>query len=79
MQFHGLTDQEIPKQIQPNLVLSVETEELEIDAGLQNRVIQVYGGITFMAFSKDLMTSQGQGNYQYLDSSLIPNLFWENL
>ena len=75
MQFYGLTDQEIPKQIQPNLVLSVETEELEIDAGLQNRVIQVYGGITFMTFSKDLMTSQGQGNYQYLDSSLIPNLF----
>ena len=75
MQFYGLTDQEIPKQIQPNLVLSVETEELEIDAGLQDRVIQVYGGTVFMDFSKDLMTNQGYGNYQYLDSSLIPNLF----
>ena len=75
MQFYDLTDQEIPKQIQPNLVLSVETEELEIDAGLQDRVIQVYGGTVFMDFSKGLMTSQGYGNYQYLDSSLIPNLF----
>ena len=28
-----------------------------------------------MDFSKDLMATQGHGDYQYLDSSLIPNLF----
>ena len=52
MQFYGLTNREIPKEIQPDLVLSVETEELEIEAGLQDRVIQVYGGTVFMDFSQ---------------------------
>ena len=41
MQFYGVS---IPKQILPNLVLSAETEELKIGAGLQDRVAQVYGG-----------------------------------
>jgi glucuronokinase len=75
MQFYGLTDADIPKPIQPNLIRSVETEELEINAGLQDRVIQVYGGTVFMDFSKELMEKQGHGNYEYLDSSLMPPLF----
>ena len=75
MAFYGLTDADIPKPIQPNLILSVETEELEIAAGLQDRVIQVYGGTVFMDFSRDLMDTQGYGNYEYLDSSLMPPLF----
>ena len=75
MQFYELTDADIPKPIQPNLILNVETEELEINAGLQDRVIQVYEGTVFMDFSKDLMEKQGYGNYEYLDSSLMPPLF----
>ena len=75
MQFYELTDADIPKPIQANLILSVETEELEINAGLQDRVIQVYGGTVFMDFSKDLIDKQGYGNYEYLDSSSIPPVF----
>ena len=41
---------EIPNEILPNLVLSVETEELGIKAGLQDRVIQTYEGCVFMDF-----------------------------
>ena len=32
------------------LALEVETEELGIAAGLQDRIAQVYGGVTFMDF-----------------------------
>ena len=48
MAFYGV---EIPKEIQPSLALSVETGELGIAAGLQDRVIQVYEGAVFMNFS----------------------------
>jgi glucuronokinase len=50
-------------------------EELGITAGLQDRVIQVYGGTVFMDFSESLMSSRGYGEYSYLDSSLLPPLF----
>ena len=75
MQLYGITETDIPKPIQPNLILSVETKELEINAGLQDRVIQVYGGTVFMDFSKDLMDRQEHGNYEYLNSSVMPALF----
>ena len=54
-----------------NLVLSVETEELGIGAGLQDRVAQAYETPVFMNFDKDVMEKQGYGNYQTLD----PNPF----
>lgn len=66
---------EIENAILPNLVLSVETEELGINAGLQDRVIQVYEGCVFMDFEKTIMESQGHGNYERIDPSLLPNLF----
>ena len=66
---------EISKAILPNLVLSVETEELGIAAGLQDRVIQVYEGVVFMDFSREIMDSQGYGNYEHLDPGLLPPLF----
>lgn len=75
MQFYELTDSDIPKPVQPNVILSVETEELDIAAGLQDRVIQVYGGTVYMDFAKTLMDEQGYGNYESLDSSSLPRLF----
>ncbi len=44
----------------PNLVLSVE-EELGITAGLQDRVVQVYGGVVFMDFDREHMQAHGCG------------------
>lgn len=66
---------EISKEKLPNLILSVETEELGINAGLQDRVIQVYEGCVYMEFDKKLLESQGHGNYEEIDASLLPNLF----
>jgi len=73
--FYGVT---IPRHVLPSLALSVETEELRIPAGLQDRVIQVYGGAVFMDFAKERQfTEAGYVGYHYepLDPSLLPPLY----
>jgi glucuronokinase len=70
--FYGVT---IPRYLQPNLILSVETKELGIPAGLQDRVIQVYEGVVYMDFNKELMDQQGYGRYEELDPRLLPPLY----
>ncbi len=72
MSFYGVT---IPKATQPNLILSVEKEELGIEAGLQDRVSQVYEGVVFMDFARELIQRQGHGNYVQLDPALLPPLY----
>ncbi|MGD8237998.1 MAG: hypothetical protein PVH68_05565 [Armatimonadota bacterium] len=74
MDFCELTDADIPKPIQPSLVLSVELEELDIAAGLQDRVIQVYGGLVCMDFDREYMEEHGYGKYESLDVQLLPRL-----
>ena len=69
---------EIPRQVQPSLALSVETEELGIGAGLQDRVVQVYQGLVYMDFAKDRMqlrNGQMCGRYEPLDPALLPPLY----
>eukprot|EP01062_Namystynia_karyoxenos_P054758 TRINITY_DN4527_c0_g1_i1.p1 TRINITY_DN4527_c0_g1~~TRINITY_DN4527_c0_g1_i1.p1 ORF type:complete len:668 (+),score=245.43 TRINITY_DN4527_c0_g1_i1:85-2004(+) len=76
MDFYGLTDADIPKETQPNLVLSVESEELFITAGLQDRVVQTYQGLVYMDFAAEIMEAKGHGGYEALDIGLAPpNLF----
>lgn len=70
--FYGVS---IPKPILPNLILSVELDELGIGAGLQDRVIQVYEGAVFMDFDKQAMAEQGHGRYESLDPAALPPLF----
>lgn len=72
MSFH---DVEIPREQQPNLILSAEVDELGITAGLQDRVAQVYEGLVYMDFSRDLMEERGHGLYESLDPSLLPPMF----
>ena len=72
MEFY---DVKIPKELQPNLILSVENEELGIAAGLQDRVIQVYENCVFMDFDEQLMERDGHGRYEELDPGLLPDLF----
>jgi glucuronokinase len=59
----------------PSLILSVETEELGINAGLQDRVIQVYEGCVFMDFDKDILKKKGHGDYEQIEPELLPNLY----
>jgi len=72
MEFYEI---EIPKPVQANVVLSVETDELGISAGLQDRVIQVYGGCVFMDFDRETMEQTGAGRYEELDPAQLPHLF----
>ena len=72
MAFYGVS---IPRHIQPNIVLAVEAKELGIPAGLQDRVIQVYEGLVYMDFNRQVMERQGHGNYKELDPGLLPPLY----
>lgn len=75
MEFYGV---EVPRHVQPSLVLSVETEELGIAAGLQDRVIQVYEGLVFMDFGRERMRQEHGlwcGEYEPLDPALLPPLY----
>jgi glucuronokinase len=72
MIFYGI---DIPKPLLANLVLSVETDELKIGAGLQDRVAQAYETPVFMDFDKKLMDKQGFGNYIPLDAALLPPMY----
>ncbi|KAJ8659621.1 hypothetical protein O0I10_004600 [Lichtheimia ornata] len=73
IQFYNVTT--IPLEEQASLVLSVEQNELGIAAGLQDRVIQTYGGLVYMDFEKSYMEKHKHGKYEQLDLSLVPPLF----
>lgn len=72
MTFFGV---EIPPATLANLVLSVETEELRIPAGLQDRVVQAYEGLVFMDFAAGHFDTQGHGHYEQLAPELLPPLY----
>ncbi len=72
MQFYGI---EIPKSILANLILSVEKDELNIGAGLQDRVAQVYNCPVYMNFDKTLMDKQSFGEYIPFNKNLLPPLY----
>jgi mevalonate kinase len=75
MKFYGI---EIPIEQQPSLVLSVETEELGISAGLQDRVIQCYEDMVYMDF--DRLAEHKVGSityyaYERLEPALLPPIY----
>lgn len=72
MSFYGVS---IPKPILATLIMEVETVELQLSAGLQDRVAQTYQGLVYMDFNRDLIEKQGHGRYEYLDTALLPNLY----
>jgi glucuronokinase len=70
--FYGVS---IPMPEEANVILSVEKEELQIGAGLQDRVAQVYQGLVYMDFGADLMRRQGHGAYEHISPALLPALY----
>ena len=75
MAFYGV---DIPRRVQPSLALSVETDELGISAGLQDRVVQVYEGLVFMDFAREKVEEDHGlmcGAYEPLDVALLPPLY----
>ncbi|XP_076821348.1 uncharacterized protein LOC143468200 [Clavelina lepadiformis] len=75
MEFYNLSENDMPKPIRASFILNVETDELFINAGLQDRVVQVYEGLMFMDFNKELMKSQGYGIYERLSLDSFPHLW----
>jgi glucuronokinase len=61
--------------VQAKLVLEAETVEIGVPAGPQDRVIQVYEGLVFMDFQRQLMEERGYGIYESLNPQLLPNLY----
>jgi glucuronokinase len=57
----------------PEVILNIEKEELGISAGLQDRVIQTYGGLVHMDFTRD--EQKTTNIYTELDPSLLPPLY----
>lgn len=72
LQFYNV---EIPREVLPSLILSVEKDELGINAGLQDRVIQVYEGCVFMDFDQKKVEKTGHGDYHPLDVDLLKNIY----
>ncbi|MEE9522504.1 MAG: GHMP kinase, partial [candidate division NC10 bacterium] len=58
---------DIPREIIATLCLHAETRELNLQAGLQDRVAQVYDGVMFMDFDEKLVSARGYGDYQRVD------------
>ena len=75
MEFYEV---EIPQHVQPSLALSVETLELGIAAGLQDRVVQVYEGLVAMNFAREVMTIEDGmecGEYEQLEAAKLPPVY----
>lgn len=67
----------IPLAEQAVLAQSVETAELGIPCGPQDRVAQVYQGLVYMDFSREIQEEYGKnrGRYERLPLALLPPLF----
>ena len=77
MRFYGV---EIPLELQPTICLEAEREELRINCGFQDRVIQIYNGLVFMDFEKSYVEANNRGKYEQLypsrsDHPALPNLY----
>ena len=71
MKFYGVT---IPLEYQPTICLEAEREELGINCGFQDRVIQIYNGLVFMDFDRAFVEAHNRGKYEQLYApSLIPH------
>lgn len=72
MAFYGVA---IPKPQLANLILHVESKEIGIAAGLQDRVCQVYQGLVYMDFNREYFDAHGFGCYENLDLALLPPIY----
>lgn len=63
----------------PLVILNIEKVELGISAGLQDRVIQTYGGVVHMDFSPEATLAAAGAEpvspYHPLDPALLPELY----
>ena len=72
MKFYGVT---VPPEYAPTLCLEAERDELGINCGYQDRLIQMYNGLVFMDFDRAYLEEHEYGRYERLDPGLLPNLY----
>ena len=70
--FFGIT---LDEELLPTFVLAAEREELDINAGFMDRVIQVLGGCVFMDLNRETVERTGRGIYLRMDPELVPPLY----
>jgi len=72
MEFY---DVKIPLEILPTLILEAERDELSINAGFMDRVIQVYEGCVYMDLDEKIIQEKGHGIYERLSPKFLPKLY----
>jgi glucuronokinase len=72
MEFY---DVKIPQEILPTLILEAERDELGINAGFMDRVIQVYEGCVYMDLDEKIIQEKGYGIYESLSPKFLPKLY----
>lgn len=65
----------IPAWLIPTLCWQAELQELNIQCGMQDRVIQVYDGLLYMDFEEEYFRAQHYGRYIRLNPGLLPRLY----
>lgn len=74
-EFHGI---DLPRPVLPSIALRAETVQLGLSAGLQDRVVQTYGGLVSMDFSEPVIDTDfgvSHGTYEPVDPTSLPPLF----
>lgn len=72
MEFY---DVKIPLEILPTLILEAERDELGINAGFMDRVIQVYEGCVYMDLDEKIIQEKGHGIYERMSPKFLPQLY----
>ena len=72
MEFYNVR---IPIDILPTLILEAERDELGINAGFMDRVIQVYEGCVYMDLDEKIVQEKGYGIYERLSPKFLPKLY----
>ena len=72
MEFYNV---KIPIEILPTLILEAERDELGINAGFMDRVIQVYEGCVYMDLDEKIIQEKGHGIYERLSPKFLPKLY----
>ena len=68
-------DVKIPLDTLPTLILEAERDELGINAGFMDRVIQVYEGCVYMDLDEKIILEKGHGLYERLSPKFLPKLY----
>ena len=74
VRFYEVEDR-FPQVRMPTLCWRAENQELGIQCGMQDRVVQIYDGLVYMDFERRYFERNDHGRYEALDPALLPPLY----